>query len=111
MIDNVNNSQNSSLTMQMFQIMQKNQAAPAIPVNNAGALFQMMMLQVVQKMAASMDLFPAVMAPSIHLHTHEPTIRATRQCTDFQMTFSHPCLRFPEDCTRIVKIRLLFQFL
>ena len=57
MIDNVNNSQNSCLIMQMFQIMQRNQAAPAIPVNNAGALFQMMMLQVVQKMAASMDLF------------------------------------------------------
>ena len=110
MIDNVNNSQNSSLTMQMFQIMQKNQAAPAIPVNNAGALFQMMMLQVVQKMAASMDLFPAVMAPSMLLRTDEPTIHATRQCTDFQMKFSHPCLRFPEDCTRIVKIRSLFEF-
>ena len=52
MIDNVNNSQNSCHIMQMFQIMQRNQAAPAIPVNNAGALFQMMMLQVVQKMVA-----------------------------------------------------------
>ena len=55
MIDNVNNSQNSYLIMQMFQIMQKNQATPAIPVNNEGASFQMMMLQVVQKIAASMD--------------------------------------------------------
>ena len=44
----------------MFKMMQKNQAAPAIPVINAGALFQMMMLQVVQKMAASMDLFAPV---------------------------------------------------
>ena len=81
----------------MFQIMHKNQAAPAIPVNNAGALFQMMMLQVVQKMAASMDLFPPVMAPSMLLRTHKPTIRATRQRTDFQMKFSPPCLRFTED--------------
>ena len=110
MIDNVNNSQNSSLTMQMFQIMQKNQAAPAIPVNNAGALFQMMMLQVVQKMAASMDLFPPIMAPSMLLRTHEPTICATRQRTNSQMKFSHPCIRFPEDYARIIKIRSLFQF-
>ena len=110
MIDNVNNSQNSCLIMQMFQIMQKNQATPAIPVNNAGVLFQMMMLQVVQKMAASMDLFPPVMAPSMLLRTHEPTIRATRQRTDFQMKFSPPCLRFPEDCTRIMMRRSLFQF-
>ena len=94
MIDNVNNSQNSCLVMQMFQIMQKNQAAPAIPVNNTGALFQMMMLQIVQKMAASMDLLPPVMAPSMLLRTHEPTIRATRQRRDFQMKFSHPCFAF-----------------
>ena len=107
MTDNVNNSQNSCLIMQMFQIMQKNQAAPAIP---AGALFQMMMLQVVQKMAASMDLFPPVMAPSMLFRTHGPTIRATRQRTDFQMKFSPPCLRFPEDCMRIMKKRSLFQF-
>ena len=110
MIDDVNNSQNSCHIMQMFQIMQKNQAAPAIPVNNAGVLFQMMMLQVVQKMAASMDLFPPVMAPSMLLRTHEPTINATRQRTDFQMKFSPPCLRFPEDCMRIMKRRSLFQF-
>ena len=71
MIDNVNNSQNSCLIMQMFQIMQKNQAAPAIPVNNAGVLFQMMMFQVVQKMAASMDLFAPVMTPSMLLRTHD----------------------------------------
>ena len=110
MIDNVNNSQNSCLMMKMFQIMQKNQAAPAIPVNNAGALFQMMMLQVVQKMAASMDLFPPVIAPSMLLRTHEPAIRATRQRTDFQMKFSPPCLRFPEDCMRSMRRRSLFQF-
>ena len=110
MIDNVNNSQNSCLIMQMFQIMQKNQAAPAIPVNNAGALFQMIMLQVVQKMAACMDLFAPVMAPSMLLRTHEPTIRATRQRKDFQMKFSPPCLRFPEDCVMIIKRRSLFQF-
>ena len=79
MIDNVNNSQNSCLIMQMFQIMQKNQAAPAIPVKNAGALFQMMMLQVVQKMAASMDLFPPVMAPSMFLRTHGPTGWSTQE--------------------------------
>ena len=72
MIDNVNNSQNSCLIMQMFQIMQKNQAAPAIPENNTGALSQMMMLQIVQKMAANMDLFPPVMASSMVLRTHEP---------------------------------------
>ena len=78
MIDNVYNLQNSCLMMQLSQIMQKNQAAPAIPVNNAGALFQMMMLQVVQKMAASMDLFPPVMAPSMLLRTHEPTICVLR---------------------------------
>ena len=94
MIDNVNNSQNSCLIMQMFQIMQKNQAAPAIPVNNTGALFQMMMHQIVQKMAASMDLFPPVMAPSMPLRTHGPIIRATRQRTDYQMKFSHPCFAF-----------------
>ena len=110
MIDNVNNSQNSCLMMKMFQIMQKNQAAPAIPVNNAGALFQMMMLQVVQKMAASMDLFPPVIAPSMLLRTREPAIRATRQRTDFQMKFSPPCLRFPEDCMRSMRRRSLFQF-
>ena len=110
MIDNVNNSQNSCLIMQMFQIMQKNYAAPAIPVNNAGALFQMMMLQVVQKMAASMNLFPPVMAPSMLLRTHGPTIRATRQRIDFQMKFSTPYLRFPEDCMRNMKRRSLFQF-
>ena len=110
MIDNVNNSQNSCLIMQMFQIMQKNQAAPAIPVKIAGALFQMMMLQVVQKMAASMDLFHPVMAPSMLLRTHGPTIRATMQRTDFQMKFSTPCLRFPEYCMRIMKRRSLYQF-
>ena len=88
----------------MYQIMQKNQAAPAIPVNIAGALFQMMMLQ------ASMDLFPPVMAPSMLLRTHGPTIRATRQRKDFQMIFSPPCLRFPEDCVMIIKRRSLFQF-
>ena len=110
MIDNVNNSQNSCLIMQMFRIMQKNQAAPALPVNNAGALFQMMMLQVVQKMAASMDLFLPVMAPSMLLRTHEPTIRATIQRKDVEMKFSHPRLRFPEDCMWIMKIRSLFQF-
>ena len=91
MIDNVNNSQNSYLIMQMFQIMQKNQATPAIPVNNEGASFQMMMLQVVQKIAASMDLFPPVMAPSMLLRTHGSTIRATRQRTHFLMKFSLPC--------------------
>ena len=85
MIDYVNKSQNPCLMMQMFQIMQKKQAASAAPVNNTGALFQMMMLQIVQKMAASMDLFPPVMAPSILLHTHEPTIYATRQRADFRM--------------------------
>ena len=95
----------------MFQIVQKNQAARAIPVNNAGALFQMMMLQVVQKMAASMDLFPPVMAPSMLLATDEPIIRGTRQRTDFQMKFSPPCLRFPEDCMRSLKRRSLFQFM
>ena len=100
-IDNVNNSQNSCLIMQMFQIMQKNQAAPAIPENNTGALSQMMMLQIVQKIAASMDLFPPVMAPSILLHTHEPTIYATRQRADFRMKVSHPCLRFLVDFKRI----------
>ena len=94
----------------MFQIMQNNQAAPAIPVKNAGALFQMMMLQVVQKMAASMDLFPPVMAPSMLLRTREPTIRATRQRTDFLMKFSPPCLRFTEDCMRSMRRRSLFQF-
>ena len=109
-LDDVNNSQNFCLIMQMFQIMQNNQAATAIPVNNAGVLFQMMMLQVVQKMAASMDLFPPVMAPSMRLRTHEPAIGATRQRTDFQMKISTPCLRFPEDCMRIVKRRSLFQF-
>ena len=110
MIDNVYNLQNSCLIMQLSQIMQKNQAAPAIPVNNAGALFQMMMLQVVQKMAASMDLFPPVMAPSMLLCTREPTIRPTRQRTDFQMKLSPPCLRFPKDCMGSVKRRSLFQF-
>ena len=60
----------------------------------------MTMLQVVQKMAASMDLFAPVMAPSMLLSTHEPTIRATRQRTDFQMKFSPSRLRFPEDCTK-----------
>ena len=110
MTDNVNNSQNSCLIMQMFQIMQENQAAPAIPVNNTGALFQMMMLQIVQKMAVSLDLFPPVMAPSMLLRTHEPTIRATRHRTDFKVKFLHPYIRFPEDCTRIMKIRSLFQF-
>ena len=44
MVDDVNNSQNSCHIMQMFQIMQKNQAAPAISGNNEGVLFQMMML-------------------------------------------------------------------
>ena len=44
MIDYVNKSQNPCLMMQMFQIMQKKQAASAAPVNNTGALFQMMML-------------------------------------------------------------------
>ena len=70
----------------------------------------MMMLQIVQKLAASMDLFPPVMAPSVLLRTHELTIRATRQHTNFQMKFSLLCLHFPEDYTRIMKIRLLFQF-
>ena len=88
----------------MFQIMQNNQAATAIPVNNAGVLFQMMMLQVVQKMAASMDLFPPVMAPSMLLRTHEPAIGATRQRTDFQMKISTPCLRFPEDCEEKIPV-------
>ena len=106
------NSQNSCLMMQMFQIMQKNQAEPVTPapVNNTGALVQMMMIQIVQKIAASMGLFPPVIAPSMLLRTHEPTIYATRQRTDFQMKFYHRCLRFTEDCTRIMMIRSLFHF-
>ena len=67
--------------------MQNGQAASATkaPVNNTGALVQIMMLQIVQKMqkmAASMDLFPTVIAPSLLLRTHEPTVYATRQSTD-----------------------------
>ena len=80
MIDNVNNSQNSCHIMQMFQIMQKNQAAPAIPVNNAGALFQMMMLQVVQKMAASMDLF-APLHGAVNASPHPRTSHSCNQAT------------------------------
>ena len=89
--------------------MQNGQAASATkaPVNNTGALVQIMMLQIVQKMqkmqkmAASMDLFPTVIAPSLLLRIHEPTVYATRQSTDFQMKSSHPRLRFPDDCMRI----------
>ena len=86
--------------------MQNGQAASATkaPVNNTGALVQIMMLQIVQKMqkmAASMDLFPTVIAPSLLIRIHEPTVYATRQSTDFQMKSSHPRLRFPDDCMRI----------
>ena len=109
-INDVNDSQNSCPMMQMFQIMQKNQAVTATPapMNNMGMLVQMMMLRIVQKMAASMDLFPPVIAPSMLLRTQEPTIYATRQRADFPMKISHSCLHFLENCTKIMKIRSLF---
>ena len=79
MVENVNNSQNSSLMMQMFQIMQKNQAPPPPPVDSTGALVQMMMLQIVQKMAASMELLPTANAPAMPHCTPAPAEYVARQ--------------------------------